>query len=50
MEKENKMKEKRKQASPKINPEEERSQPTTGQEMDNETIQILLDDRISTGG
>ncbi len=50
MEKKENMEEKETQASPIVNPEEERTRPQSGQEMDHETIQILLDDRISTGG
>ncbi len=35
---------------PRENPEEGRSGGKSGQEMDPETVRILLDDRISTGG
>lgn len=50
MEKEEKMKEGKPQNGPNHNPEEEQSNPNSEQSFDNETIQILLDDRISTGG
>jgi hypothetical protein len=50
MEKEEKMDEEKKPNNPSLSPEEERPRKNSDQEMDHETIQILLDDRISTGG
>lgn len=50
MEKENKIKDEKSRNSSIDKPEEERVSPKSAEGLDNETIQILLDDRVSTGG
>jgi len=50
MEKNKVVKEENKRTESKENQEKEKTPSNSDQGLDNETIQILLDDRISTGG